>query len=249
MRHLKQFVSGLALVLAVSFAAIPVVGDDKDDDERIDAEELVEALVNPGKPYHVSPQDYDLEAQKRIIEAWGKLSRHATEAFPTLVRHLDDERYCISCHISGKDEYPPMTVGRVCGVILAGAIECAYRSHIRGIGDGGPETYFRFSYSRMATSNFKNKDWREKFKKKPLFKMQIAAVKWAIEKVSEFKTVDEEKKADVIKNLKAQLKELKKSRTPIEVQGHGGIRDVYNFPSEASINKFLRTRKPTSGTP
>lgn len=247
MWHLKKFVAVLALSLATSFAVCPVVGDD--DDKRIDAEELVEALVNPGKPYHVSPQDYDLKAQKKIIEAWGKLSRHTAEACPTLVRHLDDDRYCISYHISGKDEYPPKTVGHICGVILGGAIERAYRSHIRGIVDGGPGTYFRFSYSRMATSNFKNKDWRDKFEKKPLFKMQIAAVKWAIEQVSEFKTDDEGKKADVIKNLKTQLTELKKSRTPIEVQGSGGVGDAYNFPSEASINKFLRTRKPTSGTP
>lgn len=246
MRHLKQFVSGLALVLAVSFAASPVFGDDKDEDERIDAEELVEALVNPGKPYHVSPQDYDLKAQKKIIEAWIKLNRQTDHACSTLVRQLDDDRYCISYHISGQDEYPPKTVGHVCGVILGSAIESAYRSHIRGIGDGGPETYFRFSYSRMATNNFKNKDWREKFGKKPLFKMQIAAVKWAIEKVNEFKTDDDEKKAEVIKNLRTQLKELKKSRKPIEVRR---ILDAYNFPSEASISKFLRTRKPTGGTP
>jgi hypothetical protein len=239
MRHLKQFVAGLALALGVSFTASPVVGDDKDDEEVIDPEELVEALVNPGKPYHVAPRDYDLKAQERIKAAWVKLRCHSDQACPILMKHLDDDRYSISFHISGKNEYPPKTVGHICGVILSGAIESAYRSHTR-VGSGGPDTYYHFSYARRVTGNFKDKDWREKFEKKPLIKMQIEAVKWAIQTVNEFEIKDEEKKMDVIKKLREQLKELKRSRVPVIHKSKN--MEVYNFPTEFSIKKSIEKK-------
>lgn len=232
MQHLQHFVVGLVFASAVWFAGSPVVGEQKDEDESIDPEALVEALVNPGKPFHIAPQEYDLKAQEKIKVAWWTLGNNAEQACSTLVKHLDDKRYSISYHIAGNDEYPPKTVGHVCGRILGNAIEPAYRSHIQGVGGGGPSTYYHFSYARMK---FKDKEWQKKFKKKPLFKMQIDAVKWAIQTVDDFETDDVDKKADALKKLRAQLKELKKSRVPVKTRWTGF--DAENFPDEYSVKK------------
>lgn len=82
--------------------AIQAIGADQQETE---VTALIKALASPnpapklikgrdGERWYELPQGYDLGAQKRVHEAWDKLDELGFAAFPQLVQHFEDERYC-----------------------------------------------------------------------------------------------------------------------------------------------------------
>lgn len=89
--------------------------------------------------YHrtaIYPANYDWSEQERIRNSWMHLLENAREAFPALVEHLDDERYCLTM-ANFSDETSNYTVAGICRITLAHLIEFL----------PGPQTYeVRFFY-------------------------------------------------------------------------------------------------------
>jgi len=92
------------------------------------------------RPHHhrtaIYPANYDWSEQERIRNSWMHLLENARGAFPALVEHLDDERYCLTM-ANVSDETSNYTVAGICRITIAHVIEFL----------PGPQTYeVRFFY-------------------------------------------------------------------------------------------------------
>ena len=73
---------------------------------------------------------YNWSEYNRVLALIQVLADHAEEAWPELVGHLDDERYCTTLKYS-EDFTRSHSVGDICREIICGWLSGAYYRHIR----------------------------------------------------------------------------------------------------------------------
>ena len=124
---------------------------------------------------------YDHDAQERVRHAWHKLSRIGIRAFPYLIEHFDDDRYCFT-EDSGPGYYN-WSVGRACSDIFICHLQPHdFASHfaLNG-GDSRFETkrpYYCVYYKLRTSAGAKL--WWETRKAKSLRELQIETLEWVI---------------------------------------------------------------------
>lgn len=98
------------------------VNDVRHSFDRISTEELIRQLANRNKaptefkgapPVAKFPADYDWKEQARVIDVAYELERRIDQALPDLLKHLDDEAYCLT-YDRGAGAWRNYTVGTQC---------------------------------------------------------------------------------------------------------------------------------------
>ena len=147
------------------------------------AREIVEALANRNHPpkhvgeFHepIFDAKFDWREDERVWDALDLATKHAEEAWPELVKHLNDDRYCVTYESFSEYTYD-FTVGRVCRVIILRSLSAGYFS--------GVEWRTKKAYLTMETAGFLRdpktlKAWCEKRRDKKLYELQMEMCEWA----------------------------------------------------------------------
>ena len=222
-RHFLSFGVMTTLVVPLASGLLGAQqGRDKEAGGKIAA--LVESLVSPNKePKLVEgprdlgvrhcqlPPKYDMAAQERIHETWDQLVAVGAEAFPSLIDHFDDKRYCTSAELD--EWWSNYSVGSVCRQIVGRHIEPW--GHFT-IDPKGP-TDVRPSYSdhHMETADAA-KRWYASHKAKPLRDIQIEALQWTI---SQEKSRSRPRDTGDLTYLRGLLEKLRRSDTSLPPGG------------------------------
>jgi hypothetical protein len=215
---MTRIVSFRVIAVAIVLASVARLLSGADDDhskqvaDKITA--MVESLASPNKePKLVEgprdlgvrhcqlPAKYDMAAQKQIHDAWDQLVQKGLDAFPSLIGHLDDKRYCTSAEFD--DWWSNFTVGNICLQILTKNIE-PWGRFMKGA--RGP-TDVRPSYAdyHLATTDAARR-WYAAHKGTSLREIQVEALEWTIDQES--KRIRPRNKQDVDKQDLAHLREL-----------------------------------------
>ena len=159
-----------------------------------DARAAVEALANrnpapnltgPDNSRPIFAEKFDWSEDKRVWDAVPALVRHAEEAWPVLVKHLDDDRYCIALETAESGFTCNWTVGDMCREVVARNLAEAYYQNLR------PLTQLvaaRMSRPEIARDKKKLKAWCEEQSKKKLYDLQIEMCHWAMGELSKPET-------------------------------------------------------------
>jgi hypothetical protein len=224
----------LCLICASMFSACEALGAEgaaSAKQKRI--HDLVESLASTsgepvrrkegGAEYFAFPANFNWNAYQRISKTIGELAALGLEAFPELVAHAGDARFC--CLVDGFVVPERRTVGDVCEAILNSQVEVydyAITREDRMIPSSLPGRYFGDSTQSAA-------DWWEKNKTKSLLEMQILAAENALrvtknrkassrpeeEELREF----ERRRAGNIENLDGLISKLRKTQKADQSRG------------------------------
>lgn len=144
------------------------------EDQSIEAS--IERLASPntplnpmGKPFLIpTPPTYDETAQDKIEETIRELKKHGKTAFPYLIKHRSDKRYCRSYPTSIVRDF---TVGETCMEILCNQVDSF---------DARYEYKGMPSYSGSVIERDPVRWWRQ-HSKLTVTEMRIEALKWTID--------------------------------------------------------------------
>src|SRR5688572_19637004 len=111
----------------------------------LDTRALVESMANRNRPpKHVGMQHtpifdatFDWREDARVWKALESVIQRAEEAWPELVNHLDDERYCVTYEAFSGFTYD-RTVGEICRTILLRNLS---RGYFETVQPQGKEAY------------------------------------------------------------------------------------------------------------
>jgi hypothetical protein len=147
---------------------------------------LVDQLVSPNptpdekklnadpKGDPVFPRGYDFQKQKPVNRACGKLGELGPRAFPFLIEHWEDNRYCLTYEGA---EWSNMFVGGVCRDLIRAQLQ-PYVHHAEKRHEKGhlpPSYVWTFLASQKAA-----RQWWEGHKAQTLLQMQLEVLDWAI---------------------------------------------------------------------
>jgi hypothetical protein len=155
--------------------------------------EVVESLASMNKAPVIRRQDgrsdttpeipagFNWAEQKRIWQVAHELAKNAEEAWPELVKHLDDRRYALTVEHSVSSVYQDnWTVGDICREIVLWTVMAGYHDEIEWSTKG--------FYQRMSGEHFTGgvelKKWCEARLDKPLFELQAEACRWAADELA-----------------------------------------------------------------
>ena len=161
-------------------------GNDKPPTEK-EINALVQQLVSPNHApdllYATAtyPKGYDHEAQTRVWNAWCELSRIGIRAFPYLIEHFDDDRYCFT--EDAGPVYCNWTVGHACSDIFICHLQpYDFVSHFALSGGDSrferKRPYYWVHYNLRTSAGAKL--WWETRKDKSLRELQIETLEWVI---------------------------------------------------------------------
>lgn len=191
----------------------------------MDGERLVDAIVSQNRPPSivskneepVFPKEFRWADQDRVKLAIQQLVDHAEEAWPVLVQHLDDKRYCIT--YDAFDVPRNFSVGDVCVQIVLDYISEGYFSCVPIHSYG---TYNILSVPGPATKDVSVlKKWCQERNKKMLFELQTEGCEWAIPVVGRLDTLSGEEKRLSLDAIEERIRMLRASRKAIKVEGFG----------------------------
>lgn len=204
-------------------------------------EEIVESLVNSNEEPTITGKgqkraiyfstNYNWREQERVCKAIEQLSENIDLAWPALIEHLDDRRYCVTSRGYRISSIHNATVGLVCGGLVYDGITAAYWDHIP---DGA-------SVLKMPIPEVKFRAWchEQLLKRRPLYDIQIEACEWALTKVPGLEDVTPDDKREMIAHIRRQVKTLRESKRPI--LGTPYFRNKSHVTSSASEAAMLRT--------
>ena len=191
---------------------------------RADFRKMVDTLANQNETPRILgdipdevplfPEGYSWKEQDRVLGVLQALTDHVTEAWPALIQHLDDDRYCIT--FDQDQSVANMSIGGICRILLWENITAAYMDKI-------PKGQFVFSRLRRPRyirdsygSNTGFKEWclEQQKEKKELYQLQIDACLWAVKEITTRDDVSDEDKDKSIKAIKREVEILRRSRTP-----------------------------------
>ncbi len=113
-------------------------------------------------------RDFDWEDQRRVIELWGRLDENPASAIDGLLKHLDDDSYCITFKMGRSvDNY---SVGEIVNTVLWGCLE--------GIFTGTFPPNRRFSYLPVPAvdNRIETRAWCKARRGKTLLELQLEAI-------------------------------------------------------------------------
>jgi hypothetical protein len=150
------------------------------------------------------PARYDYEAQKTVKAAWIELTKMGTAAFPLLVEHLDDQRYCDSRDLAG-DMYN-FTVAAACRCILRDQLE-PYHDFLGG--RTGLEHLEEYSYVHEVIGNKDTaRTWLASHRNQQLWELQAEAIEWLLKIIPNYDD-NEDIEVEALRQLLAQLRQEK----------------------------------------
>ena len=225
----------------------------KEEGDRLRrVKELIEALASPNlRPVQSYREidissSYDRTAQLKVLEAWAALLKEDTDAFPQLVSHTNDERYC--CTVRGPNGDVNLSVGIVCRNIINNRI-AIYNDVLDHAAPGAAP--------RSFTDN-KLAEWLAKNRHRTLLDMQIGAAEHALTELKNPSEYERELRQSPITNdrqmknigrLEVLLKRLKTSNDAVQpktIEGGGsrmmGIPDSDTGWSES--HRFDAEKQP-----
>ena len=203
----------LSLVLLV-IAAVPAPSIDDGQLPVDEIAKLVEQLVSPNpvpepRGFSVSyPDGFDRVAQKQVFETWKRLMSIGLPAFPSLIEHLDDERYCFTGE--GAHNKQNWTVGQA---LTTFSRQPATIRGGRASGNGtmelakGRGRNYRPSYAgKHGLKNVESaKEWWSTRKDKSLLELQVESIKWTIDEEAKNPAFSDEEREYMAKCLKEVL--------------------------------------------
>ena len=156
---------------------------------KIDAKALIDALENhnpmpkikwkePGDYDVLFDQKYDWAEYDRVNKAVRLLAEHAEAAWPELLKHLDDKRYCSTYELF--DIGRNFSVGDVCRCILRDWITIAYRRYL----PDAEKAWRKLNLPDMIIDDKNLEKWCKERSNKKLYELQAEACEWAENKAS-----------------------------------------------------------------
>jgi hypothetical protein len=188
-------------------------------------------LVGSGPDYEaVFDKEYDWSEYNRVMKIIPTLVEHAEVAWPQLVEHLRDNRYCTTVKLTYSVTFTKnYSIGDVCRKIMAGWLSAAYGKHISEEDtDIWPSSergthlmyaYFSLKEADFARDNKRLKSWCEKRKDMPLYELQIDTCRWAITDVPHIPDLSDKEKQMLKSAIEGDIESLRKSKEPIHFDG------------------------------
>jgi hypothetical protein len=217
--------SFVILLLTVIYCANTAYGEEKDD--NVSAAVLLDYLVNASDAPRISKegdlrrvvinQSFKWSEQERIRDAINRVVAHIDDAWPEVVKHLDDKRYAITTDCGGR-LVRNWAVGDVCRTLCMASLNCFDSSLSKNM--------------RSKKSDFHIDDpivhdlnkWLAMRVSVPLDKLQIERCNWAISTIRERKVFGEAAYIEPIQQLIESIEKEKRAaalyRTRIEVFDH-----------------------------
>lgn len=220
----------------------------------LNAPALIDSLENHNVPPQivkrriaypaVFTEDYDWREQDRVWRSLTELYANAEKAWPEMVNHLDDSRYCITFNISmGGANY---TIGDVLAKIMDAYLSEPYFRHVRPLGS-------QLAFSWLGHSEFMEqhdeKAWCEQRSQKTLYELQVEMCEWAIVRIRKLpdNVLSEEARAKLITEVEKEIESLRRSKRPVvppPIVGNSLRWGLYT-PDEA---EQIRSRAPRVGS-
>jgi hypothetical protein len=196
---------------------------------------------------------YDWAEYDRVFALAKELAKHGDEAWPQMVEHLTDKRYCTTITVTFSESIRHnYSVGDVCREIMAGWLAAPYERHldIRS-GEGIWNEYSSRALERayvalwqpeFALDNKRLKAWCDARRGKRLHELQIDACQWAAAEVPRISQLSDKEKAGLAAAIRADAESLRKSRKAIRF---GGLSLETFMPFSPGDDE----RKKPAGTP
>jgi hypothetical protein len=162
-------------------------------------------------------KSYDWKDQKRVEKAIQLLVDHVEEAWPELVNHYSDNRYCIT--YEAFDNATNFTVGGVCHWIIADALtEPSLRNWPRR---AGIHVLFRLR-EPLLDPNEDLQKWCLARRDKKLYELQIEVCQIAIAKVPTIiPELSDLQRHDLIKAIELEIASLQKTHKSVGITRWG----------------------------
>jgi hypothetical protein len=227
-KSMFYLVSSILIFTLVDFVEHSCAQDSKGatPSAKLDFEELVADLANRNpEPSNASvdfahatfAKDFNWGEAKRVGKSLQTLIDHFDEAWPTLVKHMNDKPYCLTAHISVSTDYDRnFSVGETCRRLLKENLTNACHG-----------TRTKFGYNALhnpeiirntAEDQGKFEKWIAEQSKngRKFYELQIEVAESAIAEVPKLNdATDERDKKDAIGDMKKDIERLRKTKKPI----------------------------------
>jgi hypothetical protein len=198
--------------------------------KNVDPHVIVEALANKNTPprliddnYHfpIFDDKYDWTEYNRVWDAIKVVIKNEEEAWPELVSHLEDERYCITYEsMSGRNSN--RSIGDMCRIIIGRNLSEAYFQKMQ---PGLEIIAARFQLPEIVRDKHVLKTWCEERKNKKLYELQNEMCVWII---NELLTPDNLPDSITvyyapkwIADIESEMKILDENKLPVLFPGFG----------------------------
>ena len=233
--HLAPLIGCLTLIVVIAFAH--AAGEEKEKaptgrkEVKVDSKEaskLVDAIVNRNKPPQIVrcrgylpskvplfPKDYDWKEEDRVRKALSKLNEDTSVAlWDALVQKVDDPHYCVATYSGNTSDVEMRSVGQVCHRLAYGRLCDVFEQHLPSFPPHGCPIYLQEVGRDLP-------GWRKDRKDKALYQLQIEVCEITLRKLVELdaKEVSDKEKAEARKKIEAEIKELRRTKTPKEGGG------------------------------
>jgi hypothetical protein len=203
-----------------------------------DIRAIVDALANRNPPpkhsgVHHTPTfaaNFDWAEDARVWKALESVIQRAEEAWPELVRRLDDDRYCLT-YLSFSGFTYDKTVGTMGRTIILRTLSAGYFESVK--------PRFKEPHLAILTADFlrdpkRLKSWCEERRGKKLFELQIEMCDWAIAEVATSDVFSRESREDRDQwtaAIKRAADSLRNSKTAVHWKGFGD-EEVFRYTSD-----------------
>ena len=186
---------------------------------------LIDKLVSPNpKPItgdgdYRLPPGFDREKQKLVRKAVCDLESLGPRAFPFLIDHWDDKRYCLTVSEGINGYCRNQTVGETCEMIVFNQIQPFGKW--QGINDAGLKYVWRPDYPVHFLSSKKDaKKWCEERKCKTLAEIQLEVLDWVIAEEGKDISAEERNRLQELRKKLVASKEpiLRGNYEPIDIE-------------------------------
>ena len=212
------------------------------DEPTIDTRAMVEALANRNPaPQHVGTRnepifdtDFDWREDGRAWKALKLVIQNAEIAWPELVSHLDDNRYCVTYKSFSGFTYD-YTVGGACRDVILINLSSGYFETVQ---PEGKQPYLALQTPRFLRDPTMLKTWCEERREMKLYELQIEICEWtATDLVNPDVLPDEDLNTRKvwIAGIRRASKSLRESKTAVLWTGfeYDTTTPYYGEPAEA----------------
>lgn len=227
-RMLASISVAVAVSLCASYArpcqfGVATVAAEVFDGEARDIENVVGSLANANRPPSIQGRipsarpvfsdDYDWDEQDRIVQSIEKILRNSDRALPALLKHVDDDRYCLT--IRGAQHVNNASVGDICEMILDKSLCAAHTRHIPDL-----EDHNRKLMRLRSTAYFRGFDlpkWcGEKLEMNlALYELQVEICEMEIRNCEQIKGIPETAKQRFVSAVRSEIVDLRSRRKAV----------------------------------
>ncbi len=229
-------------------------GEKSGPDARADPRALVESLASRNRPpKHVGEEHdpifdprFDWTEDARLWVAIDSVAKHAEEAWPELVSHLGDDRYCVT-YESFSEYNDDLTVGDVCREIVIRNLASGYFESVK---PDRKVPHLRLSHPDFLPESRTLKEWCEERRGKKLYELQIELCAWATAELAKPGAIPEVEAHDAREwtaLIHRAAETLRRSKTAVLWDGFSHIEFVpYSRTRADAVLKRIRERDENS---